>query len=161
MPTSACICVHCGRSFQCERALQKHMACHDDRKLKCEQCSKEFSGIKALKNHERSHKSSECVYCLKTLPKNTNYSHQLTCSERRDSTNLNVINVPMKVHMNIRGVSLYFSILKKLYWEICFCPAGVSICFIESLVTIHLKLAKKILSSVGSSKLLQILSCLK
>ena len=89
MPTSACICVHCGRSFQCERALQKHMACHDDRKLKCEQCSKEFSGVKALKNHERSHKSAECVYCLKTLPKNTKYSHQLTCAERRDSTNFN------------------------------------------------------------------------
>ena len=94
MPTSACICVHCGRSFQCERALQKHMACHDDRKLKCEQCSKEFSGVKALKKHERSHKSAECAYCLKTLPKNTKYSHQLTCSERRDSTNFNCDKCP-------------------------------------------------------------------
>ena len=57
------ICAECGKSFENEKKMKKHLNTHSKKLLKCEECGIEVEGQIKLKNHKRSHKTQACKFC--------------------------------------------------------------------------------------------------
>lgn len=68
----AFLCSICGQTLTSSKALDNHIAAHENREIfKCQVCSHEFSSITQLTNHMRAqhpdHKEFECATCAATF----------------------------------------------------------------------------------------------
>lgn len=58
------LCPHCGKGFEKNWLLKRHLdAFHSVITVECEICSKQFSSMKALRDHKRTHKNRLCENC--------------------------------------------------------------------------------------------------
>ena len=68
--SSAFICGLCGKTFQLNKYLTKHMKTHKSNNLQCEMCDKVFKNEIALSSHQRLHTGEGllvCQYCGKKI----------------------------------------------------------------------------------------------
>ena len=71
----------CGKSFTSAEKLRAHKAVHDENKIQCHICDKEFEGKKKFNNHIQSHHTIECEICHQTIKMNSRSNHSRKCGQ--------------------------------------------------------------------------------
>ena len=77
---SGIICTECGKKYESEIKLKKHLKHHSKKLLKCEECGIEMEREVKLNNHKRSHKTQPCNYCEIVFTISSLDKHKKSCA---------------------------------------------------------------------------------
>lgn len=81
-------CLKCNRCYLSKTALEKHIVTHEEKKFKCDKCSKQFFQLDKLVKHSKLHKVKEklkavlCRICNKTFKKTDTMVRHLNVHKR-------------------------------------------------------------------------------
>ena len=74
------LCQECGKGFNCQRDLEKHIKTdHDKRRYVCQDCGTEVEGLRKYNHHKSHHDVSICPHCAKQVKKNGLARHLKLC----------------------------------------------------------------------------------
>ena len=73
------LCSFCAAYFDSAAKLKDHRKIHDDTIYKCNICSKDLKGAKAMQNHKVSHETYTCEKCNSVMKKSSKKSHKAAC----------------------------------------------------------------------------------
>ena len=97
----AFVCYSCGKFFTSAEKLRAHEAVHEETKIQCHICDKEFEGKKKFNNHIQSHQIFECEICHQTIKINNRSNHSRKCGQKKVKERIHKLRISRKIGTHV------------------------------------------------------------